>query len=401
MIFEEMKLKQRKEEFLCRKCEAIECDMNEFQSMENYLLSEHFDRDMDRLIRGDYYFDLPRLIFLRKGQSNRRRKVYSFSQENKMLLQYLAYMLLERYDDRLPDTLYSFRRKKPIHQLYSMIREVDPKRERYVVKADIRSFGESMDTDRLKGIMEEWLRDEPEVCSFILWLITRNRYIRDGKEEEGVTSVLPGNPVVPFLQNIFLQDVDRFMQENSLLCSRYSDDICMLCEDRDKAEENMAKLVEMLHALNLEINEEKTMVIPPGEDFDLMGIKFAPDYLDLADNTYSKARARLKHRADRLLRKVRRGEISGKEGAGRMAVFINQYFYGREDQDELSFAEHFFPYITSVERLKRLDHLNQDWLRVLATGRHTNAKYRFRYADIQRLDYVPLVYAYYHRGSIR
>ena len=133
MIFEEMKLKQRKEEFLCRKCEAIACDMNEFQSMENYLLSEHFDRDMDRLIRGDYYFDLPRLIFLRKGQSNRRRKAYSFSQENKMLLQYLAYMLLERYDDRLPDTLYSFRRKKPIHQLYSMIREVDPKRERYVV----------------------------------------------------------------------------------------------------------------------------------------------------------------------------------------------------------------------------------------------------------------------------
>jgi len=398
MIFEEMKLKSRKDAFLLRKCEAVVCDMAELQFIEDYLLSDHFDQDMDRLIRGDYFFDLPTLIFLRKGQSNRRRKVYRFSPENKVILQYLAYMLMERYDDHFPDTLYSFRRNLPTYRLYSLIRETDPEREKYVVKADIHSFGESMDPSVLDGTLKQWLSDEPEVYSFILWLITRNRYIRDGRGEEGFTSVIPGNPVVPFLQNIFLQDVDRFMRENSLICSRYSDDICMLCEDRETAERNMAKLVEMLHALNLEVNEEKTEIIPPGKDFDLLGIKFAPGCLDISDNTYIKACTRIKHRADRLLFKIRQGGLSGEEGALRMAAFVKRYFYGREDGDGISFSEQFFPFITSVERLKKLDHLSQDCIRVLATGRHTNAKYRFRYADIQKLDYVPLVYAYYHRG---
>ena len=161
----------------------------------------------------------------------------------------------------------------------------------------------------------------------------------------------------------------------------------------------MAKLMELIHSLRLEANEEKTEIIPPGKDFDLLGIKYAPGFQDISDNTYIKASTRIKHRADRLLRKTREGVLSKDEAVSRMAFFVNRYFYGIPEEHGLSFSEHFFPYITSVERLKKLDHLSQDCFRVLATGRHTNAKYRFRYSDIRKLGYVPLVHAYYSRFS--
>ena len=399
MIFAEMKLKCWKEAFLTRKTDALDSDPEEMRFMSDYLMSDRFDQDLDRLAKGDFFFDIPTLIFLRKGQSNRRRKVYRFTPENKAILKYLTYMMMEKNDARFPDSLYSFRRNRSIRQLYSQIRETDPDREMYVVKADIHSFGESIDPALLDEMLQKWLSDEPELYSFIMWLITRNRYIRNGKEEEGFTSVLPGNPLVTFLQNIFLQDVDRFMQENSVICSRYSDDICMICKDRETAERNMAKLMELIHSLRLEANEEKTEIIPPGKDFDLLGIKYAPGFQDISDNTYIKASTRIKHRADRLLRKTREGVLSKDEAVSRMAFFVNRYFYGIPEEDGLSFSEHFFPYITSVERLKKLDHLSQDCFRVLATGRHTNAKYRFRYSDIRKLGYVPLVHAYYSRFS--
>ena len=399
MIFAEMKQKSIKEAFLTRKADAVSSDPEELKFMSEYLMSDRFDQDMDRLMAGDYFFDTPTLIYLRKGQSNRRRKVYSFSPENKAILRYLAYMMMERYDDLFPDCLYSFRRKRSIRQLYSQIREIDPNREMYVVKADIHSFGESIDPMVLDEMLRTWLSDEPEVYSFIMWLITRNRYIRNGKEEEGFTSVLPGNPLVPFLQNIFLQDVDRFMQENSIICSRYTDDICMICKDRETAERNMTKLLEMIHEFRLEANEEKTEIIPPGKDYDLLGIKYAPGFRDISDNTFIKACTRIKHRSDRLHRKIREGVLSNEEAVRRMAFFINRYFYGNTEKDAISFIEHFFPYITSAERLRRLDHLCQDCLRVLAIGRHTNAKYRFRYSEIRKLGYVPLVHAYYTRNT--
>jgi len=131
MIFEEMKNKDQKEAFLAKRRAAIASNAAEVDGMEAYILTERFDKDIQRLIEGDYYFDLPKLIMLRKGQSNRKRKVFSFSLENKILLQYLTFMLMERYDNTFPKSLYSFRKDNPVGKLFKTIRNYDPHREKY------------------------------------------------------------------------------------------------------------------------------------------------------------------------------------------------------------------------------------------------------------------------------
>ena len=69
-----MKLKCWKEAFLTRKTDALDSDPEEMRFMSDYLMSDRFDQDLDRLAKGDFFFDIPTLIFLRKGQSNRRRR---------------------------------------------------------------------------------------------------------------------------------------------------------------------------------------------------------------------------------------------------------------------------------------------------------------------------------------
>ena len=397
MIFEEMKNPERKAAFLRRRGEAVNSDPAEVEAMAAYILTDRFDADLQRLIEGDWYFEPPSLIFLRKGKSQKRRKVYRFTDENRILLQYLSFMLFDRYDDRLPDTLYSFRKNKPCWQLYRSVRRSDPRREKYVIKVDIHKFGESIDPGILEGKLKRWLSDEPEVCSFIMWLITRNVYYRKGKLEKGFTSVLPGNPTAAFLQNIFLEDIDRFMAENACVCSRYCDDIFMICEDPGTAGRLMDELGERIAGFGLSLNEEKSGVVPPGEAYDLLGIRFAPDAMDIADCTYAKICGRMKHRADNIRRRIEEGCFTREEGLELMATHIHDYYYGPGEEDWVSWTDRFFPYITTTERLARLDHLSQECLRYVAVGRRTNAKYRCRYQEIRETGYVPLVRAYYSR----
>lgn len=399
MIFEEMKSPAQKEAFLEKRRTAITSNAAEVEAMAAYILTERFDKDVQRLIEGDYYFDPPTLILLRKSQSTRKRKVYSFSAENKILLQYLTFMLMERYDSLFPPSLYSFRKNNPVGKLFRIIRSYDTHRKKYIIKTDIKSFGESIDPAILDTKLKPWLADEPEVYSFIMWLITRNLYYRNGKLEEGFTSVLPGNPIVAFLQNIFLLEVDRFMAENVRICSRYTDDICMICDDKASAERLMEQLRKIIEELGLRMNEEKTGIVPPGEGYDLLGLKFNPDSIDIAENTFLKVSNRMKHRADSLCRRVKKGKLTREDGLRLMAGYIRFYYYGRGEDGWISWADRFFQCITTEDSLKKLDHLSQECLRYVATGRRTNVKYRFRYQDIRDTGYVPLVRAYYSRNE--
>lgn len=123
MIFEEMKHPERKDAFLRRCREAVNSDPAEVEAMAAYIMTDRFDADLQRLTEGDWFFEPPNLILLRKGKSQKRRKVYSFTDENRIILQYLAFMLLNRYDGQLPDSLYSSRKNKPYWQMYRTVRK--------------------------------------------------------------------------------------------------------------------------------------------------------------------------------------------------------------------------------------------------------------------------------------
>ena len=401
MIFEEMKKKENKDAFIKKFGTRMNYDPDKYKMTCDYIYSEDFDNDMTRLINKDYFFEIPRMLLIKKSKSNRRRKVFVFEDHNKVILQYLNYMLIRKYDYAFSDNLHSARVENHTLELFSRLKNLDPQREYYVVKSDIHRYSESIAADALEKQLRELCVEDPEFVDFIMWLITRGQFYLNGKLTEGYTSVMGGNPTAGFFYNVNLMHVDEEMSKRGLLYCRYSDDVCIVCRDKEDAEENMRVLKEMLNELNLELNPNKSGIVEPGQDLDLLGIKFAKGYTDLADNTFSKARNRFKHRANSLYRRVRRGKLTREKATTIMANYISGYFYGNEKKaDEMGhvhkWTDRFFPVITSSERLKIIDQVSEDCIRYVATGRKTNAKYRMTYSDIKALGFKPLVNSYYN-----
>ena len=400
MIFEEMKKPCNKEAYLKKAEEYIPFkEIERSQKAHEYIMSSQFDEDIDRLIAGDYYMDYPRQVMLRKSGSNKRRKVYSFADNDRALLSYLNYMMMDKYDGRFSDNLYSCRKHNNVADLFRSIVRNDGDRSHYVVKTDIHAYGESVDVGILLQKLKPWLDDEEELYDFLEWVLTRSRYYRNGVVEEGPTGLCPGNPVCNLLGNIYLAEADEILSERAIVYSRYTDDICIICENKEIAEENyrlLKKIIEEDHLLTL--NEEKSELIVPGEAYDLLGYKFGKDFVDLSDNTFGKICSRMKHRQNNLMRRVRRGKLTREQAFQRMLSYINNQFYSTNEKDNrYSLARKVMSIITTTERLKLLDELSEDCLRCVGSGRKTNAKYRVRYEDLRKAGFRPLVHEYYHR----
>ena len=85
----------------------------------------------------------------------------------------------------------------------------------------------------------------------------------------------------------------------------------------------------MVGDLHLEFNDDKSAIVGPGEELDLLGIKFANGYVDIADNTFSKVTNKFKHRANSLNRGVRKGRYPRERAAGWLSLWIQICRYRR------------------------------------------------------------------------
>ena len=74
--------------------------------------------------------------------------------------------------------------------------------------------------------------------------------------------------------------------------------------------------------------------------------------------------------------------------------FNNKFFEG-DDPQALTWSRWFFPVINRTEGLREIDAYLQQYIRFLATERHSRKNYRTRYTDLKALGYRSLVHEYY------
>ena len=75
---------------------------------------------------------------------------------------------------------------------------------------------------------------------------------------------------------------------------------------------------------------------------------------------------------------------------------FNRKFYGKDNNDELSWKYWFFPVINTTKSLKEVDLYMQDYLRFIATGKHNKKNFeKVPYKKLKDCNYRPLVHEYY------
>lgn len=262
----------------------------------------------------------------------------------------------------------------------------------------MRDYGHSINPDlllpQLRGIIGERY---PSLMAFFEYLLTRDEFLRGDEVVSGCMGGLPGLPVGSFINNVYLMELDAMMDEAAALSSRYTDDIVLFTRSRNEALSALKGMRDIVGGLSLRLNEDKTQVLAPGERFELLGIQVCGSQLDVADSTVAKAKFKLGHYAHKLVLKEQREGLTRDAATQLMVGKVNRYFYGEARKEhELSWRDFFFRLVTRPDSLHEIDRHAQDFIRYVATGKRTCARYRFRYKDMQKLGYVPLVTDYRH-----
>lgn len=399
-IFDKMLTQSYKREFFERKSLRLSTDEKYLCRLSEYLFGSECDNDIRRLKNGDYFFDAPTLHYIRKNHSAERRRVFSFKDNNMLLLQFMTFMLME-LDDTLPDSLCSFRRDNRTRMFFDKVRRLDRSRTHYVMKADVHDYGGSIDQDMAIELVGKMIPDDHEFMAFFKWIMTRNEFYRQGKLISQRVSILEGLPIGSFVTSVFLTDLDRLLEKETDIYMRYTDDIAFFADSYEKAQWALEQTREFCAQKGLCLNERKTIIVPPGEPIELLGIEILDGDFDIGENSLQKQLSKLKRRRDRLLRGVRYGKYTKAEAMQRMVKSADRIFFGAKVNDhEFNWVMHAFPMITRTDGLERLDKYAQDCIRVAGTGKLGNAKYRIRYKDMCKAGYRSLVHAYYHGYTI-
>ena len=104
MILEELKDKEKWNEFREYKISHNQLSKKEIKELDTYIDEERY-----LPVCKDMSFSIPQKIIITKLNSFKKRTVYSFNNDETWVLKLMTY-LLYRYDDILSDNCYSFRR---------------------------------------------------------------------------------------------------------------------------------------------------------------------------------------------------------------------------------------------------------------------------------------------------
>lgn len=367
-----------------------------------YVLTDQCVRDLERLQKGDYYFDYPTRVAIPKSNSDRMRILYIFRTGNEHALLRLITYGLRPLCTTLPSTLYSFRSDKSSVELIRDAHSVYRSAPVHAIRSDVRDYGCSMDPDLLISILERYVGDDPTLFNFFKWLLKREKAYEWGELREFKTGGFPGTAVSNFFMAIYLLDIDAAVSaaEGCLYYGRYGDDVVAFFDTEENLHKAHRLFLDEIAAHKLTLNPDKTGLVGPDEPIELMGVEMCGTRVYPCERGMNRLKKRLRRRAQEISIRKKKEGLSDDE-AGRLIVeAVNRTFYNPDaPRHTLTWARWAFPLITDGESLKELDAYAQKCIRYVMTGTWGKGQYRVRYSKLQALGYVPQNAKYYRRSE--
>lgn len=385
------------EEFLTYKIENRHLSKTELKSIENFIREKKYMAVYEDILSGEFPKEYPVKRVVNKEGSNKKRVVYSFSDDVNIVLKFIAFRLYD-YDDLFCPNCYAFRRGYGVRNAISKLSHDSRYQKRYCLKVDISNYFNSIDAELLLDKLAVIKERDRELYRFFENLLTADRSYYNGTLIVEKRGAMAGVPVSPFLANIYLSDVDRFFYENSSYGDyfRYSDDILIFGDNYDELQQKKELLYRRLQDKRLALNPDKVSFAAPGESWDFLGFGYVNGQFDLSANTKRKIKAKIKRKAEALRRWQRKKGLTSDKAAIGFIRAMNSKFYGCDDEDEFTWDRWFFPNLSVDCGLKEIDVYMQQYIRYVVTGRHYKGNYRISYSQLKQWGYRSLVHEYYN-----
>ena len=141
---------------------------------------------------------------------------------DRVIQQSLAQILSEIYEPHFSENSYGFRPNRSAHNAMEQVLEYLNEGYEWVIDMDIEKYFDTVHHDKLISILREHVNERE-----ILHLI--RTFLKAGVMEDGLVSpneagVPQGGPLSPVLSNIYLDKLDKELEERGLRFVRYADD---------------------------------------------------------------------------------------------------------------------------------------------------------------------------------
>lgn len=228
-------------------------------------------RDLHRRLREGRYRHQPiRRVHIPKDD-DRTRPIGISTLEDKIVQGAVREVLEAVYEQDFRECSYGFRPELGCHDaLRELDRVVHRGKVRRLLEADIRSFFDSLDRDKLKEMLKARVPD-----GSIQRLVGKclNVGVLDGEEfatpDRGTAqgsslSPLLGNIYLHYVLDVWFEDVIKPSLEGKAHLIRYADDFVIGFERQEDAEAVMDALAARMRQFGLELHPDKTRLVPFG-----------------------------------------------------------------------------------------------------------------------------------------
>lgn len=202
------------------------------------------------------YEPMPAVAFASAKRGGGYRKLAKLTALDAVLHYAVLDALTPLCEELFSEFSYAYRPGRGLSQAVSRYCELGSK-YRYAAKLDPKGCFDNISHDRLKAKLLT-ITNDSALCSFIMCLI-KAPVLFDGESERPLKGLVQGAPLSPLLCNIYLDSMDKFLENIGVPFVRYADDIAMFGDIPEELNRRYQSASDfMLNELLLERHEKKS-----------------------------------------------------------------------------------------------------------------------------------------------
>ena len=228
--------------------------------------------------------------FIPKEAKDELRKLAVPSLKDKFAQNILIRELSGYFDKSFSNRSYAYRIGKSYANAIYRARDFF-KIYKFAAKTDIKDFFENIDHEKLLEILRANIRDSRIIRLIELWI--KNGIFERFDYRAHAKGVHQGDVLSPLLSNIYLNQMDKFLEQSGTEFVRYADDFVMFFVSHEATERGLARLKDFLKTISLSLNEAKTSIHGKDSEFAFLGVSFKGANLSIGEEKFKRILAKL------------------------------------------------------------------------------------------------------------
>lgn len=235
-------------------------------------LQDNLHELSESIIKGEYAPEPLKTIEIDKLNSDEKRAIALSAIKDK-IVQHLIYTNLNSYYDKLfCDKSYAYRPEKSTLKALNRVSDFLNRGYRVIVKTDIDNFFDTIDHAILLKLLHQEIKDNSLIR--LISLLIQTGTFKSFNYDEHALGVHQGDILSPLLSNIYLNEMDQWLENYKIAFVRYADDFVLMFQNFNEARGTLLELKKFLGALKLSLEETKTSIVHIKDGFEFLGVRF-------------------------------------------------------------------------------------------------------------------------------